>query len=268
MSFCFGILAFDVLRFRRQIVLSNLKIVFPDKSESELISLGRSAMIRFCEIFFEFFKIPFINDAWIEKNVEFEGLENLKEAQSLNKGILMLSLHLGCGDLGTSVIQMKLHPVKIITKFFRSEWLNTIWFSIRGRQGVGFIQPHGEKTPFEILKSLKAKQGVIFVIDQFMGRPYAVVTKFFGIETGTAYGLALFYLKTRAPVLPIYCLKTDSGKMRIVFEKMLELDGLITDNKDANLVNLTQAFNSCLERIILKWPKEWMWIHRRWKEYE
>ncbi|MFN8944599.1 MAG: lysophospholipid acyltransferase family protein [Pseudobdellovibrionaceae bacterium] len=267
-SLCLGIIFFDILRFRRQVVLDNMKIVYPKKDLDFLVPLARSSIIRFCEIFLEFFKIPFLGDRWIEQNVVFEGVENLVQAQAQKKGILMLSLHLGSGDLACSVITRKLIPITIITKFFRSNWLNEIWFSIRGRQGVQFIEPHGAKTPFDILKSLKAQRGVVFVIDQFMGRPYAVVTKFFGVETGTAYGLALFYLKTKAPVLPVYCYKGPAGKLHIVFEKVLELDGLITENKETNLVVLTQEFNHCLERIILKQPTEWMWIHRRWKEYE
>ena len=267
-SYGLGILWFDLLRFRRKVVLDNMQIVFPDQNRESLVPLARQSMIRFSEIFLEFFNIPWMTEKWVDQNIVFNGVENLKEAQAQKKGILMLSLHLGSGDMCCSAIQMKYQPITIITKFFKSRWLNAVWFSIRGRKGVGFIEPHGNKTPFDILKSLKAQRGVVFVIDQFMGRPYAVVTKFFGVETGTAYGLALFYLKTRAPIVPIYCYKAEDGKTHIVFEKMLDLNELITDNKEENLVRLTQKFNDCLEKIILKWPREWMWVHRRWKEYE
>ena len=65
---------------------------------------------------------------------------------------------------------------------------------------------------FQILGDLKQKRGVTFVLDQFMGMPYGVESRFFGVTTGTAYGLALFAKKTCKPVYPLYTYWSNTGK--------------------------------------------------------
>jgi KDO2-lipid IV(A) lauroyltransferase len=262
-----GVFWFDVLRFRRKIVLENLRIAFPELSERERRRLGRLSMQYFSTHVFEVFMIPFLSKEWHSRHVIFHGEENYKIALGEGRGVLLLSLHLGHGDLGASVVEMKGYPITIITKYFKSTLLNKIWFYFRGAQGVEFIAPHGEKTPFEILKALKKQRGVVFVMDQYMGPPFGIESRFFGRWTGSAFGLGLFMRKTRAPVVPLYVLPGQDGKLHVHFEKPLDLLGLSTGNKKQDLAVWTQAVNDKIEEIIRRHPAQWMWIHRRWKEF-
>src|SRR5690606_32701116 len=143
-----------------------------------------------------------------------------------------------------------------------------IWFHFRGAQGVKYIEAHSDRTAFEILKAIRAKSLVVFVLDQFMGRPFGIETTFFGRKTGTAYGLALFYLKTRSPVVPVYGYEDDQGKMHMVCLPALELESLLGSDQDENILALTQKFCDVIEEAVKKHPTDWMWVHRRWKEYE
>ncbi len=264
----FGFLWFDLLRFRRSIVLNNLKRAFPDWSNADRLRIGRRSVYHMTENFFEFFMFPMINPNWIQNHIQFEGDEDLKVAYQLNKGILLLSLHLGNGDLMANVIANRKFPVFIITKFFKSKWLNDFWFSVRGAQGVKYIEPHGEKAPFAILKALKAKALVAFVLDQHMGRPYGVRNTFFGSPVGTAYGLALFYLKTEAPVVLMYNFIDKQGMYHIVSRRLEGLEVFLEDAKtdrEQTLVRLTQLFTDKIEEVVRQYPEQWMWVHRRWK---
>ena len=262
-----GVLWFDILRFRRQMIIDNIAIAFPEMPLDERIRIGRSSMYRLGAHSLEFFTLPYLDQKWLKKHVVFHGLEHLEKARLKDKGVLVLGMHMGSGDLTASTVVMAGYPMHIISKFFGIKWLNDIWFGIRGSQGVKFIEPHGEKTAFEILRAVKAKSDVAFVIDQFMGRPFAVENFFFGRKTGTAKGLALFVLKTGSPVVPLYAYE-EAGKAHIVFQEELDLQRFIAQDKEQAVVEMTQHFNHVLESIIRKHPMDWMWIHRRWKEYE
>lgn len=261
-----GILWYDVFRLRRKIILENLGIAFPQMSDREKKRLARISTYRMGESFFESFLVPGLTQSWLEKHVVFHGLDELKYKIDEGKGVYLLGMHLGNGDLTGSCLSMKGIEVHLISKFFKNKLINDLWFYIRGAQGVKFIEPHGAKTPFEILKAIKAKATVAFVLDQFMGRPYAVENYFFGRKTGTAYGLALFYLKTKSPVMPVYAYEGKDSKYHIVVEPALDLQ--VGPDKDQNILNLTQKFNDAIEAAIRKHPEDWMWVHRRWKEYE
>lgn len=263
-----GFLWFDVFGFRKKIIMDNLSIAFPDWSEEKKRQVGRESVYHLGYNFGEFFYIPSITPEWIEENVVYEGWENVEKARALGKGMFFLSLHMGNGDLSASAIAMKGQELYLITKSFKTQWFNDLWFSIRGAKGVKYIDAHGSNNAFEILKGLKKNAALVFVLDQYMGKPFGIATTFFGKRTGTAYGLALFTQKTKAPVLPVYGYEGDDKKLHVVFEPALETASCVTEDKDQTILNLTQAFNNKLEEIVRKHPEQWMWVHRRWKDFQ
>ncbi len=263
-----GVLWFDIFRFRRRVILQNLDIAFPEKSQAEKIKIGRQSVYGMGSNFLEFFTLPQLDQKWAQKHAVYEGTENIREALSQGKGVYILSLHLGHGDMGASLITLLGIEIYLISKFFKTRWFNDFWFYIRKGRGVKFIEPHGRQAPFEILKAIKNKACVIFVLDQFMGKPYGVETEFFRKKTGTAYGLALFHLKTGSPVVPVYTYEGHDGKIHLVFEPELKLSHLVSDDKDKTIADLTQYFTDQIEKIVRRYPEQWMWLHRRWKVFE
>lgn len=262
-----GFLWIDLFGIRRKVILSNLEIAFPEWPLEKKLSVGRQSVYNMGRGFFELLMVPGMRSSWLEKNVVFEGEDIYRQALAKNKGILALSLHIGNGDVGSTAIVMRGYPLTIITKTFKNPLANEFWFSFRGAKGVRYIDAHGPTTSFDILKTLKRNEAVTFVLDQFMGKPFGVETRFFGKKTGTAYGLALFALKTKAPVLPVYTYEGDDHKMHVVFEPEIPLQDLVTEDKDASMVAITQRFNDKIEEIVRKHPEQWMWVHRRWKDF-
>jgi KDO2-lipid IV(A) lauroyltransferase len=263
-----GIIWFDVLRVRRKDIIKHIGIAFPEMPMDQKIKLGRKNLLLTTANLADLFSIPYINQKWIDKYVVFEGCEHVEDALKLGKGILMLGMHVGNGDVSANLIAMKNWPIQLITKFFKNKKINDIWFSVRGAQGVNYIEPHGEKAPFQILKGLKSNGVVVFVSDQFMGKPYGVPTNFFGVPTGTAQGLALFHIRSKAPVVPVYCYEGDDNKFHLVFEPALQLSAYVSEDKEIWILNLTQHFCDVIERIVRAHPAHWMWLHRRWKKFE
>lgn len=262
-----GILWFDILRIRRGVVMSNLDIAFPDKDRAWKTKIGRTALRRFGANFAELFQLPSMDEEWIRKNAVFEGWENLERAKAQGKGVYILSLHMGAYDMASSLMSIRGYETYLISKFIKNRWLNDLWFQIRGAKGMKFIDAHGSKNAFEILKAIKSNAGVIFVLDQFMGRPYGIENTFFGHKTGTAYGLSLFVMKTGSPVIPIYGVQGKDGKLHLVCEPEVETASLIDDDKDASQFRLTQRFTDVIEAIVRKYPQEWLWVHKRWKGF-
>ncbi|MGE3975532.1 MAG: lysophospholipid acyltransferase family protein [Bdellovibrionales bacterium] len=256
--------AFDILRFRRKITMDNVQLAFPKLSLKEQTQIARGSYKILGRSLIEYSHFPFMNMAWIEKNCELHGREKIQRAIDQKKGVLVLGLHLGNGDLALASLAVQGYPINLISKHFKSEWLNEIWFGVRKKIGMKFTPE--EKSSYQILRGLKNKDCVVFVLDQFMGPPAGVSTIFFGKETGTAAGLALFSLRSGAPVVPAYTFRVESGKTMMIFEDPIE--PIKTDNHEADVSKMTQIYTSKLEEIIKKYPDQWMWLHRRWKTFE
>jgi KDO2-lipid IV(A) lauroyltransferase len=264
-SWFFAILFFDVFRFRRRIMVNNIAIVFPDWTLLARIKAARKHSFYLFYNFFEFCLFPSINDDWIKKNIIFEDLSELDGALQVQKGVLILSLHLGHGDMAISMLAHRGVPMSVISKQFKYTWLNDFWYGTRKRFGAHFIDPHGRNTSFDILKALKNKDAVIFVIDQYMGPPYGLETSFFGVKTGTAYGLALFAMKTKVPVIPVYTYRDAQMRNHICALPPVSFEE--ASSKEETLLKMTQKYNHVIEDLIRKYPEHWLWLHRRWKKY-
>lgn len=254
----------DVFKIRKDVIYNNLEIAFPGLSEAKKKIIAKKSMYALCRSFIDVIRIPYLTDEWIDQNVIFDGLENIKKIQQENEGMFFLSLHLGSGDLGAAIASQRIKPMTIISKRFSNRFLDAFWFGLRERSQTLFINAHMKTNAFEILSALKKKRGVVFVLDQFMGMPYGVETKFFGVTTGTAYGLALFVKKTQKPVYPLYTYWDEDHKLHICVDEAIDLSSELSENNQM----ITNKFNHALERIIIGYPEHWMWVHKRWKTFE
>ena len=256
----------DVLRIRRFTVYKNLSIAFPNESREEKRRIARASMNHLCYNFIEFCLLPTMNQKWLQKEVVLHGRENFERAQAQGKGVLICSLHLGGGDVG--IASLALHGIKlnVISKKFKNLVLNEFWFGVRERLGTRFLEPHGRNLVFDILKACKKGEAVVFVIDQFMGKPFGISSTFFGRKTGTAYVLALFALKTKAPVVPVYTYHDEELRTHVVFEEEVSFEPI--EDKDLQIAKMTQKYNDRIESIVRRYPEQWMWLHRRWKRWE
>lgn len=254
----------DVLKLRKKVVYDNIDIAFPGTKEETKKNWMRKSIYVLGRNLVDMGRIPYLNEEWIRDNVVVHGMENVPRDQ----GFFFLTLHLGGGDLAAAIISEKVAPLSLITKRFSNEFADEFWFSLRTQSKTEFIDAHSKNNAFEILKALRLKRAVVFVLDQFMGKPYGIETEFFGRKTGTAYGLAVFAQKTKAPVIPLYTYWDENNKLHISVETAVKIDDVATDDKLEAQRILTNRFNATLERIIKRWPDQWMWVHRRWKQFE
>ncbi len=264
-----GFLWFEVLKIRRRVALENVRLAFPEKSEKEVLAIAQGSMSNLGRTIIEFAQFPFFSREKLNDFFVFEGFENVTEALKKKKGVLFLSMHLGNGDFAVAASSISGLKINLISKRFKTKWLDELWFGMRAKHGTKFISP--EKSSFEILRALGRNEVVIFVLDQFMGPPIGVRTKFFGRETGTAMGLALVHLRTEAPLIFTYTYRRPDNKMVVVFEKEATVADFGLDpaspNRAQTISVLTQKYTDKIEQIVRRYPNQWMWIHRRWKDF-
>lgn len=268
-----GLLWFDVLRIRRRVAIENVGIAFPEKDLKERTRIARMSLRHMGRSIVEYSLFPFFRAADIPKHFTIHGQEHLDRAYAKGKGVLFLGLHLGNGDFGIAAMSRRGWPVSLISKEFKAKWLNDLWFGMRAKHGTQFISP--EKSSFQILRALKAKRVVFFVLDQFMGPPIGCRTRFFGRETGTAMGLAIMAERSGAPVVPSFTYRDRDGRHVIVFgpeipwsENLGHDASPASDvSRDENIASMTQIYTDKIEDMIRQHPEQWMWIHRRWKNF-
>lgn len=257
-----GVLWFDILRIRRKVIMNNLRLAFPEWSEAERRRVGRASCVNLGMTFIEVCRLPFVSEK-DRSQFEIVGREHFDQAHAKGRGVCLMTLHMGNGDWGIAGLALEKIKLVVISKVFKLQWLNNLWFDARKLLGTEFIDVRNSS--ITILKALKKKETVVFVLDQFMGPPIGVRTRFFGHETGTAMGLAVIAGRSQAPVVPAYTLRLPDGRTRITF--LPEIPFVESANKDDTVREMTQRYCDIVEQIIRRCPEQWMWVHRRWKRY-
>ncbi len=252
---------FDVFRIRRQVVLNNLHIAYPELGRSARVRLGRRSLQSLALGFLEYSFLPWLTVENYESYFTFENAELLDQILKRGKGVLLLTLHLGHGDLACAAMSLHGWPMVMVSKFFKLKWLNDLWFGMRERLGTRFIAPRDSS--FALLRALKGGAVVVIPLDQFTGPPIGVRSTFFGAETGTAAGLAVMAARSGAPVLAAYTYR-ENGRHIVKYVREIPVPKDITV---ATAALVTQEFNDELEKYVRLHPDQWMWIHRRWKRF-
>jgi len=101
------------------------------------------------------------------------------------------------------------------------------------------------------------------VFDQHAGGRDGVVVDFCGHPAATFKSLAILALNTGAPVIPTSTWREPDGSHVLRFENPLPL--LEHENVSEAIRLNTRAYNEALERMLMRHPEQWIWMHRRWK---
>ena len=109
-----------------------------------------------------------------------------------------------------------------------------------------------------VVRALKHNGAVGVLIDQNTAPEEGVFVDFFGKKACASSAFAKLASRTGAAVVPGFAFWEASEKKYILrFFPEMQLSG------DAQ--SDTQKIHTEFERIIRKYPDQWMWIHRRWK---
>jgi len=255
-------LAFYYLDKRhRLIALSNLKIAFgKEMSASELKRIARNSFIHFGKTFMDIIKLPLLEEEKRKALINVEGEENLHKALQEKKGVLLFSAHYGNWEIAPFFMARK-GKLSVVARPLDNKLLEKELLKLRISQGSNVIYKH--QATKKILQSLREKEMVAFLIDQNVLRQQAVFVDFFGKKAATTPSLAAFFLRTKSPLIPIFCYPTSSHAYSIKIFSPLS----ITSGRDYNqeVLKITQICTKIIEIQIRKNPEYWFWFHNRWK---
>jgi KDO2-lipid IV(A) lauroyltransferase len=263
----------DLLHFRAEVVDQNLSFAYPGTSAAE-VEVKRdirkqsyrefgNLILEICFLFGPLRKFTF-------NQVDVIGLENWHAANHLGKGVIFLSSHAGNWEVmaATGGLLAKI-DLMLVTKHLKPEWLHQA--IEKGRLKCGVKATYEPKTSRDIIKHLKNKGTVGFVLDQYAGAPVGVRVPLFGKPVGTSLVVATFAKRTGAPVVPVLNYRRPDGRWTVhVLPALTWLsprDDLAQGASAAHyeLAANTALYAATLEKHILEHPAQWLWIHRRFK---
>ena len=251
-----GTFAFQILRFRRQVVMDNLNIAFgSEMAESRLAEIGAESCRQIAMSFIELLISPKLRHQ-IQTILEPAHLVLMQELLGEGHGLVTVSGHLGNWELqGAAAAAILPAPFTVAAVQQSNPYIDR--FITRRRNDMG-MQVAGTKTAMRLLlKALKNREAIGLVADQNAGMD-AVFVDFFGKMAATHPGPAQLALKFKAPMVVGAAVRTGPGKFKTL-ARQVEI------REDDTVETLTQRHVKILEGFIRQYPEQYFWLHRRWK---
>jgi KDO2-lipid IV(A) lauroyltransferase len=262
----FGRLFYYLLPYRRAVVLGNLRRVFGDVlPELEILRLAQAYYAHYLRFLLEFVRQPFMSSKRRNAWIRVENMESPIRAHAQGKGLFLLSGHFGNFEVATVAGIARFPQYRGLFYFIRRalkpSWLNALVTWRFRRAGFGTLPKRGSLDAlFDVLK----RGGiVVYIFDQHAGAPDGIIVDFLGHPAGTFKSLAILALETGAPVVPASSWREPDGTHVIRFEEPLAL--IDCEDPGEAIRRNTRAYNEALERMLLRHPEQWIWMHRRWK---
>ncbi len=256
-----GTFVYTVDGKHRRIALSNLHTAFGAQlSTSKRKEIPKASFRHYGRFFAEIIKSPTLKRENIQKFISVEGEEHLQKALQGGKGALLFSAHLGNWEFATAAVSA-VGKVNVIARPLDNRKLEEEILKIRKKLGATVIPKQQAARP--ILRALQDNEMVALLIDQNTVRNQAVFVDFFGKKAATTPSLAAFFLKTGAPIIPVFCYPARKGMYHLEILPSPQI--AVTGNEEQDVLKITQLCTKIIQNQIQKTPNVWLWFHDRWK---
>ncbi|WP_440121137.1 lysophospholipid acyltransferase family protein [Tenacibaculum sp. Ill] len=256
----FRLIVFNLIGYRKKVVVQNLRMAFPEKSDKEIKSIARKFYKHFIDLIFESIKAFTISEKEVLKRYKYKNPELVNNLTKEGKSIILLGAHQANWEWSFSLplvldTQVFGAYTKLTNKYFEKAVKNS-----RTKFGI-----EGFKTS-ETIKGihknyLKKIQGAYILLSDQSPQVHKTHywAKFFGIKVPIHTGAEILAKRYDFTVINYTVKKIKRGYFETEFE-------LITDSpKDFENYQITDKYLEITERNIKEQPECYLWTHKRFK---
>jgi Kdo2-lipid IVA lauroyltransferase/acyltransferase len=252
------LLVYYGLGYRKEVVMKNLELAFPEKSNEERVKIAKQFYHNLLDSFIETIKLVSASRRFLEKRVT----ANWEVLEPIYKTGRSCQLHLGHTfnwEWGHHVLNSHTkYQVLVVYMPLSNSVMEKLMYKLRVRYGNKFIAARDMSKAMESFKGTNYLLGL--VADQSPGNlNNAYWMNFFGRPTGFVSGPEKGARAGNLPVLFTYIVKPKRGYYRGFLEVVCEDPSLLKEGE------LTLLYARYMEKVIRANPEMWLWSHRRWK---
>ncbi|MFC1881577.1 lysophospholipid acyltransferase family protein [Thermodesulfobacteriota bacterium] len=247
----------------RRIVRRNLQFTHPDWTREKIDNLARRVFQNLGISFLETFQLATLSREQVLGRVRVVGLENLQNALKSKSGLILVSAHLGSWETGLLFFCCYIQkPILGVAKKIRLAPLNRWVHRLRSRFGLKIVYKKGALPE---MRRVLRRGGVIGLLVDQSRRSEGVDVNFFGQRVTTTPAAAFLAIRCQSPVLPLFCVRDDRGRLNVIVKSPLEMKR--TGDLRSDIQSNTQMITDVVEKAVRQYPDQWFWVHKRWKKY-
>ena len=249
-------LTYLLYKKNRIIIERNLRYIYHDKiSSSEIKKIAKSCYEKLFLTVLSIIENEHLTSGQIESMVQFEGKNYIDDLKKQNKQFIYITAHLGNLDVLGVIIGHFFGKTTHVQQRLKNPLLSEYMQKQREKYGIKVIDKYGAMKG--LFMALKKGEIVSLVIDQATNLKYTSKVKFLGKDEYQLNTSSTLSKRFKLPILPVFIVGGDDD-YKVIFKKPIYPD-------DKTIQELDQIQADVISDMILKYPNEWFWCHKRFK---
>ncbi|PHS09517.1 MAG: lipid A biosynthesis acyltransferase [Kordia sp.] len=253
------ILVYYIIGYRKKVVYDNLKLVFPDKPEKEILAIRKKFYKHMCDMFLEMIKTMSMSEKEMRKRFQITNIAYVQELEK-RKNIMVMASHYASWEWGI-ILQKDIKATAFgVYKKIKNPYFDKLVRDIRAKYNSVLINTK-ETIPTVLgnhRNGVKALYG--FVSDQSpkLGKSNHWVD-FMNINVPAYTGAEMLSKKCDLAVCYFKIEKLKRGYYKATYVPLAE------NPKDFQNFEITELFFKEVEKQLYEAPEYYLWTHKRWK---
>jgi KDO2-lipid IV(A) lauroyltransferase len=244
-----------LLHNRQKLMLKNFKSVFHQMSSKDVVEKINNVWFNIGWTFLISIKYLYNPKKIVEKII----LNKNFIQQKLSGNTIIVTAHIGNWELLAQRLVLEGYKIAAIVRPLRNKFVELQVKKLRESLGGKVFYAHQLN---EIIKWLRSGGIVYLLPDQHIVEG-SVRVDFLGKKAFTTPVVTLLNKRLGSKILPMFCIKINNH-YKVFIEDYY--NPFYTENLRKDLEYNTLQINKIIEKYIYKYPDQWMWFHKRWKE--
>lgn len=233
-------------------VKQNLRLVFPTFSEKKLSCITRSLFRNYSKYLIDYGRFAHLQKSAVIGQIAcYKGKENLDAALQMNKGLLVLTAHLGNWELGGIFFGSYGLKTNVLTLRDENPEIDTIRKWYREAYGVKTITVGDSPfSPIEMVRALNNNEVIAMLIDRYHTGSDSITINFFHKPVPFPRGPFILSRLTGAPVVVAFVVREKN-----VYKGIIEGPFMVTHENEE--YEILEKVIKILEDNIVMYPDQW-----------
>lgn len=238
-----------------KIVIKNLNLAFPKKSDSEIKELAAKSWENAGKVFGELATMCSSNISKLEKLYNFNISKEAEKILGENKRAIYVSAHCGNWELASQILAHYDKKTAFIYRRINNPYLEKFLKKFRENY-MALVVPKGDINGIrKVLSHLKKGGSLGMLADQKMRE--GVEVEFFGKKVMAPATPAEFAVKFDLPIIMTRVKRIEKLEFEFSFDQVIK-----TENRNSQ--EIVQEIYAIYEKWIEDTPEQWFWMHNRW----
>lgn len=246
----------------KQRTFRHLSLIFSEKWSEKRIK--RTAAEVYSNIGKNFFDALYLSNCSNKKFydiVNHDDLYSMREAYDHGNGLVVINCHTGCFEMTAHILARKGFKCITIGQKLFDERVDKLIVSMRQRNNITYL--YRNRSGRDLLRFFKRGYTLGVLLDQDTNVE-GVFAHFLGLPAHTPSGPMRMAMRYNIPVFVAYSARQKDNTHYFHLSKRIELEN--TGDSTRDLVVNIEKVNNFLSEGVLKYPEQWVWMHRRWKK--